>query len=107
MARKKADVDLILLMLRGIDLAPRQLSALLRQAGVPRSTFYYWRKRLESARNAPAGVVRNLEIENRKLRLRVERLELDLLVAKEALGKPWRRLLADEQPSDGRNVGTG
>lgn len=107
MGRKKADVDLILLMLRGVELAPRQLSGLLRKAGVPRSTFYYWRKRLEGARESPAGVVRKLEAENRRLRKQLKLLELDLVVAKEALGKPWRRWLADEPPSDGPNVGTG
>lgn len=106
MARKKADVDVILLLLRGVDLAPRQLSGLLRQAGVPRSTFYYWRKRLAAAREAPAGVVRKLELENRRLRKQMKALELDLVIAKEALGKPWRRLLADEPPSDGPSVGT-
>lgn len=105
MGRKKADVDLILLMLRGVELAPRQLSGLLRKAGVPRSTFYYWRKRLEGARKSPAGVVRKLEIENRRLMKQVERLELDLQAAREALGKPWRRWLPGELLSDGQGAG--
>ncbi len=107
MARKKADVDLILLMLRGVNLPPRQLSSLLRSAGVPRSTFYYWRKRLGGARESPAGVVRKLEVENRRLLKRLRQLELDVQVAKEALGKPWRRWLAGEPPSDGPSAGMG
>lgn len=105
MSRKKADVDLILLMLRGVNLPPRQLSSLLRSAGVPRSTFYYWRKRLQGVRESPSGVVRKLEIENRRLQKKVKQLELDVQVAKEALGKPWRRWLAGELPSDGRSAG--
>jgi len=101
MDRTKADIDVFLHLLRKGGGSPRQLSAALRELGVPRSTYYYWKKQLSSATASPTGVVRRLQQEARFLAKRVKQLERDLAVAQEALGKPWRRWPPGGPPSVG------
>jgi transposase-like protein len=102
MSRADADIDLFLHLLRKGMGSGRGLSAALRGLGVPRSTYYYWRRQLAAITASPVGVVRNLQQENRRLAKRVNRLEEDLVVAREALGKPWRRWPPGGPPSGGR-----
>jgi hypothetical protein len=102
MSRTKADIDVFLHLLRKGGGSSRQLSAALRELGVPRSTYYYWKKQLPSTSASPTGVVRRLQQENRVLTKRVKHLERDLAVAQDALGKPWRRWPPGGPPSDGR-----
>jgi transposase-like protein len=77
------------------------LSTALRELGVARSTFYYWKKQLAKAASSPTSVVRKLQRENRLLSKRVDQLEENLAVAREALGKPWRRWPSGGPPSGG------
>ena|SRR6185503_2835997 len=102
MGRTNADIDVFLHLLRQRGVSARHLSAALRALGVPRSTYYYWKKQLSSASASPTGVVRRLQQETRVLTGRVKQLEMDLALAREALGKPWRRWLPGGPPSAGR-----
>ena len=88
MGHSNADIDRFLHLLRGRK-GSRDLSATLRELGVPRSTYYYWKKHLAGATSSPNGVVRRLQQEARRLSKRVTQLERDLALAQEALGKPW------------------
>ena len=102
MGRKNADIDRFLHLLRTNLSWKRGLSTALRELGVARSTFYYWKKELARATSSPTGVVRKLQRENKLLAKRVAQLEEDLAVAREALGKPWRRWPSGGPPSAGR-----
>ena len=102
MGRTNADIDRFLHLLRTSRSWKRGLSTALRQLGVARSTFYYWRKQLAKVTSSPTGVVRKLQRENRLLAKRVAQLEENLAVAREALGKPWRRWPSGGPPSAGQ-----
>jgi len=101
MGHANADIDRFLHLLRSRK-GLRDLSAALRELGVPRGTYYYWKKQLAGAAGSPTGIVRRLQQERTRLAKRVVRLEGDLLLAQEALGKPWRRWPPGGPPSAGR-----
>lgn len=101
MARKQStDVDVFLHLLRHGAVPAGRLSQALKQIGVPRSTYYYWRHRLAS--EEPSGMVRRLALETRLLAKQVMQLSQDLDIAKEALGKPWRRWPSGGSQSSGQ-----
>jgi hypothetical protein len=102
MGHTNADIDRFLHLLRRNKGSARDLSAALRALSIPRSTYYYWKRQLAGAADSPAGVVRRLQQECRRLTTRVTQLEEDLAVAREALGKPWRRWPPGGPPSGGR-----
>ena len=101
MGHANADIDRFLHLLRSRK-GSRDLSAALRGLGVPRSTYYYWKKQLAGAASSPTGVVRRLQQECKRLANQVMQLEKDLALAREALGKPWRRWPPGGPPSGGR-----
>ena len=102
MSRANADIDKFLHLLRGDAVSARHVSAALRELGVARSTFYYWKQQIGAASKSPTGVVRRLQQEKRLLAKQTKQLEEDLAIAREALGKPWRRLPPGGPPSDGQ-----
>lgn len=90
MARKPTNIDAFLHLLAAPPAGGR-LSEELKRLGVPRSTYYFWRKRLQQSGANASGVVRALELENRRLRRERAVMQADMEVLREALGKPWRR----------------
>lgn len=100
--RETAKAKLALQLLVGGSVERRGLSNLLRQLGIPRSTFYHLAEQLAELGEDPAEAVLQLLRERKELESRARSLERDLLVVQEAMGKPWRRSPSGERPSDGQ-----
>lgn len=100
--RETSNARLALQILVGGRTDTPGLSKVLRQHGIPRSTFYDLAAQLAELGEDPAEAVLRLLRERKELESRARSLERDLLVVQEAMGKPWRRSPSGERPSDGQ-----
>jgi len=89
--REPAKARLALQILLQGPFQPRQLTTLLRERGIPRSTYYWVAERLGAKGGEVVGAVWTLMIQRRELDQQLQSVLQELAVLKGALGKPWRR----------------
>lgn len=67
--------------------AGKSVEELCRQHKVSDATFYKWQKKYGSMNTAEAKRLKELELENARMKKLIANLSLDNLILKEALGK--------------------
>ena len=64
-------------------------SELIRRHGISQATFYNWRKKYGGLEVSEAKRLKQLEEENRRLKLIVADQQLDITALKDVLSKKW------------------
>ena len=92
MPRKRYKPEEIVTKLRQVDVLVAQGSAMadaIRQIGVSEVTFYRWRQEFGSLKTDQVKRLKELELENGRLRKAVSDLTLDKLILTEAARGNW------------------
>src|SRR5215470_12040341 len=103
MARKRYKPEEIVAKLRQVDVLVSQgqgMTEAIRQIGVSEVTYYRWRQEFGGLKIEQVKRLKELELENSRLRKAVSDLTLDKLILQEAAGKllsPARRRACIEQ----------
>ena len=87
MARKRYKAEEIVAKLRQVDVLTSQEQSLadaIRQIGVSEVTYYRWRQEFGGLKIAQVRRLKELELENTRLRKAVSDLTLDKLILQEA-----------------------
>jgi putative transposase len=77
----------IVQILREADTGDQTISAICRSHGISENTFYKWRKKYGSADVSAIKRLRDLELENARLKRILAERDLEIDVIKEILGK--------------------
>ena len=100
MPRTIHEDDLIATVLR--EAAGREpVAAILARHGVPLRTYQHWARKLGKLDGATIRRMRESESRIEELERSLRALERDLVLLRDAMGKPWRRWPPGEPPSDG------
>ena len=102
MARRRYDERFVETILAEVRAGVAPLRDVLARHGIPERTYHGWRRRYVGSSKHLLERLRLLERERRALTRLAKRQEREIALLKELLGKPWRRLLPGEQPSDGQ-----
>jgi len=92
MARKRYSPEEIIGRLREAEVALAEgaiVAEVCRKIGVTQVTYYRWRKKYGGMRVEQARRLKELEVENARLRKAVSDLTLDKLILKEAAEGNW------------------
>lgn len=92
MARKRYSPEEIIGRLREVEVALAEgatVAEVCRRIGVTEVTYYRWRKEYGGMRVEQARRLKELEVENARLRKAVSDLTLDKLILKEAAEGNW------------------
>mgnify|MGYP001601138856 CR=1 FL=1 len=73
----------------GQSAAGKSVEEICREHKISNYTFYKWRKKFSGMGSNEAKRLRELELENSKLKRVVANQALDITVLKDALGKKW------------------
>ena len=84
MARKRYKPEEIVAKLRQVDVQGRQVADAVRSIGVTEVTYYRWRSEYGGLKGDQVKRLKELEIENNRLRRAVSDLTLDKLILAEA-----------------------
>ena len=84
MARKRHTAEEIVAKLRQVDVQGRQVADAVRSIGVTEVTYYRWRSEYGGLKGDQVKRLKDLEIENNRLRRAVSDLTLDKLIPAEA-----------------------
>src|SRR6476660_4336420 len=87
MARKRYKAEEVVAKLRQVDVLVSQgqsMADAIRQIGVSEVTFYRWRQEFGGLKSDQVKRLKNLELENSRLRKAVSDLTLDKLILTEA-----------------------
>lgn len=88
MKRKRFTEEQIIGVLKQAE-AGAKTADLCRQVGITEQTFYRWKAKYGGLKVSEAKRLRELEVENRKLKQLLGEAELDKAALKEILGKNW------------------
>ena len=88
MKRKRFTEEQIIGVLKQAE-AGAKTADLCRQVGVTPQTFYRWKSKYGGMKVSDAKRLRELEAENRKLKLLLGEAQLDKAALKELLAKNW------------------
>ena len=92
MARKRYKAEEIVAKLRQVDVLTSQgqsMADAIRQIGVSEVTFYRWRQEFGGLKSDQVKRLKELELENGRLRKAVSDLTLDKLILTEAARGNW------------------
>ena len=92
MSRKRHKPEEIIVKLRQVDVLVSQgqsVADAIRSIGVTEVTYYRWRQEYGGLKSDQVRRMKELEIENQRLRKAVADLTLDKLILKEAASGNW------------------
>ena len=92
MGKKRHTAEEIVSKLRQVDVLTAQgrtVAEAIRQIGVTEVTYYRWRSEYGGLKSDPAKRLKELEMENARLRRAVSDLTLEKLILKEAASGNW------------------
>ncbi len=87
--KKTWTTEQIVLLLREAEHGTTSISELCRQKGISQNSFYKWRQQYGGVGIPEAKRLRELEVENQKLKRLVAQLSLDKLALEEVNAKKW------------------
>jgi putative transposase len=92
MGKKRHTAEEIVSKLRQVDMLTAQgrtVAEAVRQIGVTEVTYYRWRSEYGGLKSDPVKRLKELEMENARLRRAVSDLTLEKLILKEAASGNW------------------
>ena len=92
MGRKRHPAEEIVAKLRQVDVLTAQgrtVAEAIRQIGVTEVTYYRWRSEYGGLKSDQVKRLKELEMENARLRRAVSDLTLEKLILKEAASRNW------------------
>ncbi len=88
MKKKRFKEEQIIKVLKEYD-GGREIKDICRELGISSTTFYNWRKKYSGMDSSQLKRLKELEVENRKLKQMYADAALDNLALKDVLSKKW------------------
>jgi len=88
MRRSRYTEEQIIRVLRQVE-SGQKVQDVIREHGIAEQTYYRWKSKYGGLEVSEARRLKELEVENRRLKKLVADLSLDKQILKDALGRKW------------------